>query len=320
MTTNNKIISLGDLVLDIILPVSLPLMAEHHQSVPYRRVEPGGAGNFIVAAKRMGADVHAAGAVGDDLFGTFITDGLAQEGINIEHIYTMPNATSTVVMALTDQRDGRHTFVGHYGKSVEVPYPVNYDAEVESAGAIFYQGHTLNERSFVPFTQKAVQHANEKGIPVYFDVGPLFANVPTQLRNFTLETTDVFMMTQDEAQTYISTTVGGTNFRSLLERRARMLVIKQGENGCTIITQEGETHYPAYSVPVVDTVGAGDCFDAAFVAMQLEGRSLDETARIANAMGAAAVQKIIAGRQAPNCKEVNYILIKEKTGLKLTCS
>ena len=60
-----NVVSVGDLVLDIILPVKLPVTA--HQDVPNRRVEPGGAGNFMIAARHMGLDVTAVGAVGADV-------------------------------------------------------------------------------------------------------------------------------------------------------------------------------------------------------------------------------------------------------------
>ena len=316
---SKTILSFGDLVMDIIMPVGLPLMAEAHQSVPYRRIEPGGAGNFMIAAHRMGADIKAVGAVGKDLFGDYIIQMLEQEDIDVAHIYAIPGTTSTVVLALTDQTRVVHTFIGHYGKGPEVPYPEALDDVIAGAGAVFFQGYTMRERNVVSLTMHAVEIARQKGVPVYCDVGPLVADISVQHKRWLLDAVDVLMMTEDEARILASMTVGAMDYHLLLKHQPHMLVVKQGEKGCTIITNDFEKSFPAFSVPVIDTVGAGDCFDAAFITMQLEGRSLDDSAVIANAMGASAVQKIIAGRQAPTCKEVNYILLKNQAGVQVTC-
>jgi len=46
-------VSVGDLVLDVILPVTLPVQAGQHQEPSFRRLEPGGAGNLMTAAAHL---------------------------------------------------------------------------------------------------------------------------------------------------------------------------------------------------------------------------------------------------------------------------
>lgn len=48
------VVSVGDLVLDVVLPVTLPVVGGKHQEPAFRRVEPGGAANFLFAARHMG--------------------------------------------------------------------------------------------------------------------------------------------------------------------------------------------------------------------------------------------------------------------------
>jgi len=49
---------------------------------------------------------------------------------------------------------------------------------------------------------------------------------------------------------------------------------------------------PAYPVPAVDTTGAGDCFCGGFLAGLCRGFSLRESARLASAAAAHAVQRV----------------------------
>jgi sugar/nucleoside kinase (ribokinase family) len=55
-------------------------------------------------------------------------------------------------------------------------------------------------------------------------------------------------------------------------------------------------------------IGAGDCFNAAFIYGTLRGLSAVDAATLANAMGAAMVQKLGTGRSAPMRDEVLAIL------------
>ena len=113
----------------------------------------------------------------------------------------------------------------------------------------------------------------------------------------------------------------GIVFSPLLARlvRAQTLIVKQGASGCVIVTREGQTPVPGYPAEVVDTIGAGDCFAAAFVAGRLRGLTLVDAARLANAMGAATVQKAGAGRNAPTCAEVMDVLARAGERLDFPC-
>jgi len=52
------------------------------------------------------------------------------------------------------------------------------------------------------------------------------------------------------------------------------VVLKRGADGAVAETDEGRASVPAYPVAAIDTVGAGDGFDAGFVAGLIEGMSL----------------------------------------------
>jgi sugar/nucleoside kinase (ribokinase family) len=71
----------------------------------------------------------------------------------------------------------------------------------------------------------------------------------------------------------------------------RLIVVTEGAAGCTVYDVQGSQHIDGFSVEEVDPTGAGDCFDAGFLVGRLNGESVTEAARLANACGALAVRK-----------------------------
>ncbi len=313
------VISIGDLVLDVILPARLPVLPAQHQQPVGRRLEPGGAASFLVATRRMGIDVSAAAAVGADPFGTLLVDMLNQEDIDTSYVQAIPGATTTLVIVLTDQESGEHVFIGNYGEGGDVPYPAGLDNEIDKAGALFMFGYTLAEKRVVPLAFRAMECAVSANVPVYFDAGPFLASVPEDLIRRTVRLTSLLLMTEEEIPLVASGRSGQAALSQLLGEGPSVLVIKQGAAGCKLVTKEGQWSVPGYPAKVVDTVGAGDCFDGAFVAGQLRGLDLYNSARLANAMGAAAVQKVGAGRNAPTCDEVMAVLQRAGEGINFQC-
>lgn len=313
------VISLGDLVLDVILPTTLPVQPGAHQEPTYRRVEPGGAGNFMIAARRMGLRVSAAGTVGADPFGAEIRAALAAEDIDISLVNIVPDSTSTLVIVLTDSASGAHTFIGHYGEGPEAPYPDGLDERLANANVLYVQGYTFAERRIVPLAFRAMERAEAAKVPVYLDVGPFMAEVSPEHIPWIVQRAAVLLMTEDEVPLAAGGRAGRAAYDYLLEQGPHTLIVKQGAAGCSIITGDLWDRVPGYPSQVVDTVGAGDCFDAAFLAGRLRGLSLTDSARLANAMGAAVVARAGAGRNAPHCADVLAVLAAAGEEIEFSC-
>ena len=87
--------------------------------------------------------------------------------------------------------------------------------------------------------------------------------------------------------------------QALLALGPSVVVLKLGSEGCLVATTEEVQHVPGFSVPVVDTVGAGDSFAPAFIAGWLRGGTPRDCAVLGNAMGALAVTQRGAGTRIP---------------------
>ena len=69
------------------------------------------------------------------------------------------------------------------------------------------------------------------------------------------------------------------------------VILKDGRRGAHLIAQDTDVRIPSFPVQEVDPTGAGDCFDGAFLASFISGKSLYEAAKIGNAAGALGVTK-----------------------------
>jgi len=72
---------------------------------------------------------------------------------------------------------------------------------------------------------------------------------------------------------------------------APVTVVKDGEKGATTYNSKGQWTAPAARVKVADTTGAGDAFDAGYLAAWLEGKSPKACLQAGHKSGAIAVKK-----------------------------
>ena len=98
-------------------------------------------------------------------------------------------------------------------------------------------------------------------------------------------------------------------FRSLLEQAARVVVVTRGAKGCSVYTRDLTRHLPACSVPVTDTTGAGDTFNAAFLSRLCRGEDCVTAARFATAAAALCVMRY--GAKGPGLCEAEVLRLLE---------
>ena len=151
-------------------------------------------------------------------------------------------------------------------------------------------------------------------------MGPFLGQLEQARVEAVLNVADVVMMTDEEIQFVAAGESDIDACRRLLERYPHLLiVVKLGKAGCHLLARDLDLTCPGFTVDVVDTIGAGDAFDAAFIWAQLHGYSPAGCGTIANAMGAAQVARAGAGRNVPTCADLQFILDANKTGINLSC-
>jgi sulfofructose kinase len=96
--------------------------------------------------------------------------------------------------------------------------------------------------------------------------------------------------------------------RALRARHDGLLVVTLGPNGVVALDGDRFVHVPAFSVPVVDTTGAGDVFRGGFIYGLLHGWPVERTLRFANAAAAVSCTRLGALNGVPTLAETTRLL------------
>jgi sugar/nucleoside kinase (ribokinase family) len=303
------IITIGDIVADLITVVRLPVMPGELIMTTPPLFEPGGACNFGITATRLGLNISMIGAPGDDLWGRMLLEALHEEGIDTRFVTPLQGVPTTLVQVLADVDAFTQTYI-----SFPVPSTGAYRITkaireaISAAQGLFIQGYTLNEDYLWEICYSAMEYALQVKCPIFFDPGPLFARAPRERQLYALERADMILTTEAELYTLYPNLEINALYQTLFAGRLRELVVKRGEHGCRVVTPQGISDIPAYPVQAIGSAGAGDSFDAAYVFGSVYGWALTDRAKLANATAAIKVTRLGGGRQAPQRAEVVALL------------
>jgi len=284
MTT---VVSLGAHILDVLgRPVEVMPDGQAAAIVEEIRATAAGtaAGTSVDLAK-LGADVLAIGAVGDDELADLLTSLLARHGVDVSRLVRKPHAQTSASL-LPIRTDGERMPIHCVGANGELTLEdVDLDA-VAAADFLHYGGaFTLPKLDGEP-AARLLRHAKEHGVVTTMDM--LGFRGPDTLDALTpcLEHVDYLMPNYEQARRLTGLDSPSEISAALLERGAGTVVVKMDSRGAHLATRDGEEQIAAYDVSVVDTTGCGDAFCAGFIVGLSLGWEPSEAARLASAAGA----------------------------------
>jgi len=311
---NNSIVTLGDPVADLIVPVShLPIQAQEHQSAEDIILEAGGTGNFLIIAARLGLNPTVLGAVGQDYYGKRILEILRGENVNIEHIVSETGSTTSISIGLVSEGDD-HVFLWKRPTGPNVCYQSNWFDIISNADALFTAGHALDPGAlFGPETVlRCLEIGRQKQIPVFFDLGPSAFISDRSYIEQTITSSNVILATKEEATGWFGISDPISAAHKFLDQGLTEVIIKLGPDGCLLVNQTKQVRIPAYEVKMRNAAAAGDAFAAGCVFGFLSGYTLKQIGQLANAIGAASVSKLGTGTRLPQRNEIIEMLSAEK--------
>lgn len=302
-----KISILGDLIADFNLRISdFPVRAGDLMRAEYLGLVPGGSCNVAIVAARLGLEVQALGEVGQDRFGRLVRDGLALEGVSIEHVQMTEDAETPVAGVLVD-RKAEPAYLGYRGQlSISQLLP-RWQRAIQESQAFFCDGWTDHEFE-ADLRLEGIQTAAQAGLPVFFDPGPGNPQFPLDWHRQAARSATVLLATEDEASRLTGIPDPLASAKSLLDIGPELVVVKRGVAGCLLLTPQATEIAPGLPVEAVDATGAGDSLDAAVIYGFMNGIKLEALGALANAAGAAKVRKLGTGHNLPTLEEIGQML------------
>jgi sugar/nucleoside kinase (ribokinase family) len=248
----------------------------------------GSAANVTLNASRLGHSAGLVANVGDDPHGRFILSELAREGINTAHIKLMKRSRTALSIILIDP-NGEVMVVEDLG-CVDESRRLS-PAYISSGKWVHVSGCCMD------WMTQAARIADKAGLPFSFDPGRASSRLGRKALDPILRRTDLLIINRKELAA-ITGTFSLSGVKELSREYDCSVVLKQGRGPALSCTGGHEVFsVPSFHAPVVvDTLGAGDAFDAGVICGKLENRSLYESIKMGHACAAAKVMH--AGAQS----------------------
>ncbi len=259
----------------------------------------GGKGfNQAVAAARAGAEVNMFGAVGQDADGERILAQMAEEHMPTRFVLKKESGTGKAFIAVDPA--GKNTIIVDSG--------ANFDLSSQDVArwkeAIAEADLCLMQLELpMPVVQEVLHFCHARGITTVLNAAPVPEQVPLGM----LGDVDVLVVNENELLQLSGKSDPEAAMQALFDAGAQTLIYTIGEQGSEYLTRPSgrvETvHLPAYSVPAIDTTGAGDTYLGALVA-EWNPENLPASMQFATASSALAVQKRGAVASIPKREQI----------------
>jgi len=253
------------------------------------------AGNFlsVLTLHRLGLRAAWVTDLGSDLFSQFVLDAVRRAGLDTRliRLHDFPLRNISVSFSFTQER-GFISFAEDFTEPSPTPVFRQHPARCLLAPSL---GLALEHPDL--FTL-----ARERGSLIYLDCQFMRCTLETPGVAEALQAADIFAPNASEAMQL----TGAAHVEDALARLAELtplVVVKCGAEGALAQKDGRIFHLPAIPVTVVDTTGAGDCFNAGFVYAYLRGAPLDTCLLYGNICG--GISTTARGSQAaPTLEQV----------------
>jgi sugar/nucleoside kinase (ribokinase family) len=253
----------------------------------------GCAANVAIDLARLGVRVGAVGCVGRDSFGRFIVDTLSSADVDVSSVRAIEDAETSGTLIINVEGEDRR-FIHSPGanarlRAADIPLDLVQKAKVLYVGGY----HLMPELEGEPLAS-LFRQARAWGVKTVLDiVMPPSAESWEPLAGV-LRETDVFLPNQDEAAMLTGLDDPIEQAGQLAQSVAGAVAITCGEKGIVVVSGDQRLRAAAHKVEYRGGTGAGDAFDAGFIAGMLQGKELPDCLRWASAVGASCVRSISA--------------------------
>lgn len=285
MTHNKRLLVVGELNVDIILNGIQGFPELEKEKLAESMTISLGSSSAIMAANSsiLGTETSFCGIAGDDSFGNFIIDELQSKGVDTEYIQKWKDQKTgaTIVMNYGAER-ANISYCGTMEllKMEAIPWHQLSSFHHLHISSIFLQ------KRLRKYIGSILKRAKNMGLTTSLDI----QWDPEEKWDFDyrkhLPLTDIFLPNKKELLALTQC----PDIESALDELkpyAHCIAVKLGEEGSVGHTKEQTVYRPAYKNPkYVDSIGAGDSFNAGFINQFLKGAELSRCLEYGNLMGA----------------------------------
>ena len=296
------IVAIGEINADLILSGDVsPAFGQAEKLLSDARLVIGSsAAIFACGAARLGLRTAIIGKVGQDVFGRYMVDALTQRGVDTAGVVVDPNMPTGLSVILSRGVD--RAILTFPGTIAALRYDEISLSVVRAARHLHLASFFLLD-ALRPEVPRLFREARNSGATVSLDTNfdpseKWDGGVHAALRDV-----DVFLPNAVEAKQIAARNSTEEALAKLVEY-GPLVAVKLGQDGA--IAKQGRAaaiHLPAPRVEAVDTVGAGDSFDAGFLFGFLSGWDVRRSLQLAVACGSLSTRKAGGADAQPDLEE-----------------
>ena len=266
MTKRFKVVGIGEVLWDML---------------PQGKVLGGAPANFAFHSGQLGAEGHVISAIGDDELGNEIVKNLSEYDLNL-HLQKVGYPTSTVKVTLDENGVPNYEICENVAwdylelKQEDKLLAVKTDA-------VCFGSLAMRNKPSKNAIMEFVKSVPSSALKV-FDINLRQHFYTKELIEESLQLSNVLKINDDELK-IVENLFGYSGSEEevcqaiLKDYNLHYVVLTKGANGSVVVSPEITSSLATPQVQVVDTVGAGDSFTAAFVTAILQNKPLAEAHR-----------------------------------------
>jgi 2-dehydro-3-deoxygluconokinase len=309
----------GPLNIDLLIigdaPASFEELTRWEGPAEIHMTAAGSVGYLVQDLAHLGLDVGLVSCLPDDPLGAFVLDALRRAGVDTSRVRLVPGSVGAIgaYLLLFGSRKRPLT----YRLPTHEPWPLAFEpADIDyllDARLLHCGGYLHFDSVYHGATTDLFRRARARGlitaIDTQFPLKPLPRPWLPAMVDI-LPYVDVLFADEREARSLANREDLAEAAAILREAGPPTVVVKQGSEGSWVFTAEGTLHQPAtHTAPLVDSIGAGDAFDAAFLLGLLEGWPLEHTARFAAVTAGFTVGGVGGSSAMPTRQQVEAYLV-----------
>lgn len=308
---HTEVYALGRLIVDL---YAEQLHTPLEEVSTFRKYLGGSAANTAFGLARLGARAGLISRVGPDDFGVYLLNTLKNEGVDTSMIAVDPTyPTGLAFAAIFPPADSRVLFYRKPCADIHLSIDdLDYD-KLKKAKILTVAGTALCESPSREAVFAALDaHKSAGGLNVMdIDWRPTLWEDHAAARIYykqALKMTDVVIANEPELEMAGESSDPKTAAERLLGLGASHVVAKRGQNGVMLFGEGGPARVEPLKVDVMNTLGAGDGFGAAYIYGLLKGWDPMRRLQFANAAGAIVVTRHSCSEAMPTIEEVEAML------------
>jgi 2-dehydro-3-deoxygluconokinase len=272
----------------------------------------GAESNVAIGLARLGVPASWISVLGEDELGELVLHRLRAEGVDTSAVRQISDRPTGLY--LREEVAGRlRVYYYRSGSAAATLSPNAFEVNILQGAAFLHLTGITGALSpecaeFLPW---AAQAARDAGVRVSYDVNfrsrlwsPAAARTASEAL---LPLVDVLFVGHEEA-----TALWGWDDDAALEELTKIgpseVILKLGAEGCAAVIDGARLGSPGFPAEELDPIGAGDAFDAGYLAATLWGWAPEKRLRTANAMGAFCVQNLGDYEGLPSRRELDAFL------------